>query len=160
MGAKQTSFLFLIVAKKKAKILGHLDKDGVHPLAFETVYLDVLHPYTKGWKTYTLSYYDILIQQMVRLYTMECPKEDRICCELFFRFVNKMLQEYICDKEGWETNEYVFNPYHIVDYEHGGIKQLGMKAVLGETFFNERTSSCNFTWNKLWKTTKSMLSKK
>ena len=94
MGAKQTSLLFLIVAKKKVKILGNLDKDGVHPLAFETVYLDALHPYTKGWKTYTLSYYDILIQQMVRLCTMQCPKEDRICCELFFRFINKMLQEY------------------------------------------------------------------
>ena len=87
MGAKQTSLLVLIVAKKKVKILGNLDKDGVHPLAFETVYLDVLHPYT-------LSYYDILIQQMVRLCTMQCPKEDRICCELFFRFINKMLQEY------------------------------------------------------------------
>ena len=98
-------------SKRKAKILRNLDKDGVHPLASETVYLDVLHSYTKGWKTYTLSHYDILIRQMVRLCTMVCPKEDRICCELFFRLINKMLQEYICDEEGLETTEYVFNPY-------------------------------------------------
>ena len=52
-------------SKRKAKILRNLDKDGVHPLASKTVYLDVLHSYTKGWKTYTLSHYDILMRQMV-----------------------------------------------------------------------------------------------
>ena len=41
------------------------------------------------------------------------------------------------------SSEYVFNPYHIKDEEHGG-KKLGMKAVLGETFVNERTLSCEF----------------
>ena len=66
---------------------------------------------------------------MVRLCTMECPKEYRICCELFFRLINKMFQEYICDEEGLETCEYVFNPYHIKDDEHG-CKKLRMKAVL------------------------------
>ena len=42
-----------------------------------------------------------------------------------------------------ETKEYVFNPYHITDDKHGGNK-LGMKAVLSETFINERTLSCPF----------------
>ena len=40
-----------------------------------------------------------------------------------------MFQEYICDEEGLETCEYVFNPYHIKDDEHG-CKKLRMKAVL------------------------------
>ena len=41
-------------SKRKVKILRNLDKDGVHPLASKTVYLDVLHSYTKRWKTYIL----------------------------------------------------------------------------------------------------------
>ena len=40
-----------------------------------------------------------------------------------------MFQEYICDEEGFETCEYVFNPYHIKDDKHG-CKKLRMKAVL------------------------------
>ena len=48
-------------SKRKAKIIRNLDKDGAHALASKTMYLDVFHSYTKGWKTYTLSYYDILI---------------------------------------------------------------------------------------------------
>ena len=53
MGAKPTSFLFFKNSKRKAKILRNLDKDGVHLLAFETMYLHVLHSYTKGRNTYT-----------------------------------------------------------------------------------------------------------
>ena len=41
-------------SKRKVKILRNLDKDGVHPLASKTVYLDVLHSYTKRWKTFIL----------------------------------------------------------------------------------------------------------
>ena len=52
-------------SKRKAKIIRNLDKDGVNPQASKTVCLDALHFYTKGWKTYTLSYDDILIRQMV-----------------------------------------------------------------------------------------------
>ena len=52
-----------------------------------------------------------------------------------------MLQEYIFDEERLETSEYVFNSYHIKDGEHGSNK-LRMKAVLGEIFVNDRTSSC------------------
>ena len=53
MGAKPTSFLFFKNSKRKAKILRNLDKDGVHLLASETMYLHVLHSYTKGRNTYT-----------------------------------------------------------------------------------------------------------
>ena len=67
---------------------------------------------------------------MLRLCAMNYSKEDRICCELFFRCINKMLQEYICNKEGFKTSEYVFNPCHIKDGEHDGNK-LRMKPVSG-----------------------------
>ena len=76
-------------SKQKAKIIRNLNKGGLHPLASKTKCTDVLHPYTKEWKRYTLSYYDVLIRQMLQLCTMECPKKDRICCELFFRLINK-----------------------------------------------------------------------
>ena len=64
--------------KRKAKIIRNLNKGGLHPLASKTKCMDVLHSYTKGWKRYTLSYYDILIRQMLQLCTMEYPKKDRI----------------------------------------------------------------------------------
>ena len=43
-------------SRLKVSILRKLDRDGSHPLAKETVHLDVLHSRTKGWKTYTISY--------------------------------------------------------------------------------------------------------
>ena len=43
-------------SRQKVDLLHILDRDGSHPLAKETVHLDVLHSHTKGWKTYTLSY--------------------------------------------------------------------------------------------------------
>ena len=72
--------------------------------------------------------------------------------------INKKLQEYICDEEGLETSEYVFNPYHIKDDKHGGNK-LGMKAVFGETFVNERTSRCEFHMEQSVKNQKKYVTK-
>ena len=63
---RETSETFAFKSsKRKAKIIRNLDKDGVNPQASKTVCLDALHFYTKRSKTYTLSYYDILIRQMV-----------------------------------------------------------------------------------------------
>ena len=74
------------------------------------------------------------------------------------RFINKMLQEYICDKEGLETSKFVFNLYHIEDDENGGIK-LEMKAFSGEMFVNERTSSCKFQMEQIVKNHKKYIMK-
>ena len=101
-GSETNEPLVLNSSKKKVKILGNLDKDGVHPLPFETVYLNVLHPYTKGWKTYSLSYFDILIQQMVRLCTMESPKEDRICRGIFSDLLIKCSKNIYVTKKDWK----------------------------------------------------------
>jgi len=128
---------------KKVEMMKNLDKDGTHPLSTETIHLDVLHSHTKGWKTYTLSYYDQILRQMVKVATMECPTEDKKCCKLFFTVINEMLQEYTCDKESIVESSYVLNPYHLKDDENGGNK-IGMREVLGEAFVNERTSSCEY----------------
>lgn len=74
------------------------------------------------------------------------------------RFINEMLQEYICDKEGLETSEYVFNLYHIEDDENGGIK-LEMKAFSGEMFVNKRTLSCKFQMGQIVKNHKKYIMK-
>ena len=69
-----------------------------------------------------------------------------------------MLQEYIFDEERLETSEYVFNPYHIKDGEHGGNK-LRMKAVLSEIFVNDRTSNCWFHMEQSLKNHKKYVTK-
>ena len=130
-------------SRQKVDLLHNLDRYGSHPLDEETVHLDVLHNHAKGWKTCTLSYYDIRLRELVRLATMETPTEDKDCCKLFFTDINKMLQEKICKDQNRESSSYVLNPYHLKEDEHGGNK-IGMRDVFGETFVNERTSSCEF----------------
>ena len=122
------------------------------------MHLDVLHSYTKGWKTYTLSYYDIRLKELVRLATMETSTEDKDCCKLFFININKMLQEKICEDQNIESSSYFFNPYHLKDDEHGGNK-IGMRDVFGVAFVNERTSSCEFHLDQSVKNHKKYLNK-
>ena len=129
-------------SKTKVGLLKKLDMNGSHRLSQQTVHLDVLHSHTKGWKTYTLSYYDEILKMMVKLVSMDTPHEDKTCCEIFFRKINDMIQVYVGDEEGVPST-YVFNPYHLKDDEHGGNK-LGMSAVFGEVFVVDRTSSCEF----------------
>ena len=59
----------------KVEMMSNMDKDGPHPLSKETCFLDVIFKRCKGWPTYTLSYYNKLMQEMVRLATMKCEKE-------------------------------------------------------------------------------------
>ena len=120
-------------SRQKVDLLHDLDRDGFHPLAEETVHLDVFHSHAKGWKTYALSYYDIRLKELVRLATMETPMEDKDCWKLFFTNINKMLQEKICEDQNIESSSYVFNLYHLKDDEHGGNK-IGMRMYLEEHF--------------------------
>ena len=129
-------------SKLKVELMIKLDKDGSHPLSGETVHLDVLHSRCKGWKTYTLSYYDKNIREMVRLAIMETSKEDWKGCECFFKNINRMIREYLED-QGEDSSNAGFNPYHLKDDEHGGNK-IGMKRVFGEEFVRDRTSSCQY----------------
>ena len=81
-------------SKRKVGLMLKLDKDGNHRLSNETVFLDVLHSRCKTWRTYTLSYYDIVLKQLVKLATMEVERENGKYCEIFFQQINKMLIEY------------------------------------------------------------------
>ena len=54
-GSKTNEPFVFKSGKRKIKILRNLYKDKVHPLAFKTVYMDVLHSYTKEWRTYSHS---------------------------------------------------------------------------------------------------------
>ena len=145
-------------SRQKVDLLHNLDRDGFHLLAEETVDLDVLHSHAKGWKTYTLSYYDIRLKELVCLASMETLTEDKDCCKLFFTNINKMLEEKICGDQNIESSSYVFNPYHLKDDEHGENK-IGMQDVFAEAFVNELTSSCEFHLDHSVKNHKKYLNK-
>ena len=141
-------------SRKKVDLLHNFDRDGSHPLAEETVHLDVLHSHTNGWKRYTLSYYDIRVKELVRLVTMETSREDKDSFKLFFININKMLQEKIYEDQNIESSSYVFNLYHLKDDEHGENK-TGMR----EAFVNKSTSSCKFHLDQNVKNHKKYLNK-
>ena len=126
-------------------MLFKLDRDGNDRLSSETVFPDVLHGHCKGWKTYTLSYYESILREMIRLARMECPFENHKCCKLFFKTINRMMAEYA--KDVGRFQDVTFNPFHLKDDKNGANK-IGMRAVSGEMFVNERTSSCEFHIDK------------
>ena len=132
-------------SRRKVDMLFKLDRDGNDRPSSETGFLDVLHSHCKGWKTYTLSYYDSILREIIRLATMECPSENHKCCDLFFKTINRMMAEYAKDEGRFQ--DATLNPFHLKDDENGANK-IGMRAVSGETFVNERTSSCEFHIDK------------
>ena len=144
-------------SKLKVKIMRDLDKDGSHPLSSETVHLDVLHSRCKGWKTYTLSYYDKFLCELVRLAVMETISEDWKGCEMFFKVINRMIKDHVLN-DGKDASNVSFNPYHLKDDEHGGNK-IGMARVFGENFVKDRTSSCLYHLDQSVRNHKKLVSK-
>ena len=133
-------------SRRKVQLLSFLDKDGEHRLANEVVLLDVLHSRVRQWKTYTtLSYYDTVLRQLVRLVTMEAMKESHEYCQLFFTKINEMLTDLARDSNPLAPIV-IFNPFHLKDDEHGGNK-IGMATVYGKDFVKNRTSSCEYHFN-------------
>ena len=106
--------------------------------------MDVLHSRVIGWKTYTLSCSDETLRQLVRLAIMDCQNESGDYCEMFLLKINSMIHDYLI-----ENNEPTrpFNPYHLKDDEHAGNK-VGMESVFGKKFIEERTSSCEYHFDK------------
>ena len=119
-------------SRRKVEIMNKLDHDGCHSLDETVVHLDVIHSRTKSFKTYTLSYYDVRLNSMVVLCTMDTVSECKETCTLFFEKINEMLTIYTRE-EGLIAGEdnYMFNPFHLKDDEHGGNK-IGMANVLGK----------------------------
>jgi len=133
-------------SKRKVNIMFNMDKDGMHPLNSAVVHLDVIHSRCKGWKTYTLSYYDIPLQSMIKLCTMETSSECKEACQIFLENINEMLRDFIKEKDPNildSSHEYKFNPFHLKDDEAGGNK-IAMRNILGEPFVETRTSSCEY----------------
>ena len=95
-------------SRRKVELLILLDADGAHRLSNAVGHLYVLHSRVKGWRTYTLSYYDNVLRQ-----------ENRQYCELFFTKINEMMTKCIT-KGNNVIIPVVFNPYHPKDDEHGG----------------------------------------
>ena len=117
-GADGSTPFIMKSGRLKVELLRKLDRDGCHPLSKEVVHLDVVHSRTKGWKTYTLSYYDAQLGTMVRLAVMETPQENWKGCRCFFTVINKMVQKYAEETELLEEGAtVVFKPYHIKDNE-------------------------------------------
>ena len=86
-------------SRRKVEMMLNMDKDEGHPLGSEVEHLDVVHSRCKGWKTYTLSYYDICLQSIIKLCTMDTVAECKEACTLFFETINSMLREFIEDTE-------------------------------------------------------------
>ena len=130
-------------SRRKVQTMLNMDKDGDHPLASECVHLDVIHSRCKGWRTYT-SYYDVPLQCMIKLCTMDTIAECKETCAIFLKNINYMLRDFIVDnKPDAEAANCVFNPYHLKDDEAGGNK-IAMREVFGEDFVENRTSNCLF----------------
>lgn len=115
----------------------NLDYTGTHPLSETVVHLDVMHSRTKGFKTYTISYYDTRLNAMIVLSTMDTVSECQEACTLFFEKINAMVTMFKREEGLSDTEEYHFNPFHIKDDEHGGNK-IGMANVLGMKILRTR----------------------
>ena len=81
---------------------------------------------------------------MVKLVTKESKQEKSDCCEVFLTLINEMLQSFASEK-GNPVRP--FNPTilqwneHITNYK-------GTEAVFGNTFFEKRTTSCEYRFDK------------
>ena len=101
----------------------------------------------KSWKTYTLSYYDDLLRELIKLAIMETKNEDKDCCALFLRGINRMCQKFINKRDGTSCSTYSFNPIEIKSDEHPG-NWIAIEKVFGKDFLENRTSSCSYHFDK------------
>ena len=101
------------------------------------------------WKTWTLSYYADFLRELIKAAAMETQTEDRHCCEILFRVINRMSQDFVNEKAAI-ASPYKFNPILIKCDDHKGNRN-GIEAVYGEEFLDSRTSSCLYLFEKCLK---------
>ena len=127
----ETGLPFVVKSsRRKVQIMRHLDRTGLHALNETVVHLDVVQSRTKGMKTYTLSYYDIRLNSMVVLCTMDTISECKEACQLFFEKIEEMIVKHVSEC-GEATDKLKFQPFHLKDDENGANK-VGMAKVLGK----------------------------
>ena len=81
---------------------------------------------------------------MIKLVTKEIKHENSDYCELFLTLMNEMLQSFTSEKgnPGRPFNSTILQcDEHISNYK-------GIEAVFGNTFFEKRTASCEYHFDK------------
>ena len=81
---------------------------------------------------------------MVKLVTMESKHENSDYCELILKFINEMLQSFASEKG---SSVRPLNPTILQCDEHIS-NCKGIEAVLGKTFLEKRTASCEYYFDK------------
>ena len=109
---------------RKVELLHQLNRDEGDGLSPECVFSDVLHSRCKSWKTYTLSYYDSILKELVKLVTMDTLTENAEYCELFFELINEIICKFDNNKESSK-----FSPVQMKYDEHPG-NQIAIKKSL------------------------------
>ena len=101
----------------------------------------------KSWKTYTLSYYEDLLRELIKLAIMKTKNQDKHCCALFLRGINRMCQNFINKADGTTCLTYSFNSREMKSDEHPG-NRIAIEKVFGKGFLENRTSSCSYHFDK------------
>ena len=94
-----------------------------------------------------MSYHDDLLTELIKLAIIETKNEDKDCCALFLRGINRMRQKFINKRDGTSCSTYSFNPIEIKSDEHPG-NRIAIEKVFGKDFLENRTSSCSYHFDK------------
>ena len=108
-----------------------------------------MHIRYKMWKTWTLSYYADFLRELIKVAAMETQTEDRHCCEILFRVINRMCQDFVNEKAAIASS-YKFNPI-LIKYDDHKSNRNGIEAVYGKEFLDSRTISCLYPLEKCMK---------
>ena len=77
---------------------------------------------------------------------METKHEDKDCCALFLRRVNRMCQNFINKRDGTSYSTYSFNSIIKSDEDLGN--RVPVEKVFGKDFIESRTSLCSYHFDK------------
>ena len=90
--------------------------------------------------------FDDLLRELINLPIMETKHEDKDCCALFLRRVNRMCQNFINKRDGTSYSTYSFNSIIKSDEDLGN--RVPVEKVFGKDFIESRTSLCSYHFDK------------
>ena len=96
------------------------------------------------WVLENLHFVLLWFSTLVKLVIMESKHENSDYCELFLTLINKMMQSFASEK-GKPVRP--FSPTILQCDEHIS-NYKGIEAVFGNTFFEKRTTSCEYHFDK------------
>ena len=77
---------------------------------------------------------------------MEKQTEDQRGCEIFFRVINRMCQDFVNEKAAI-ASPYKFNPI-LIKCDDNKCNRNGTEAVYGKEVLESHTSSCLYHFHK------------